>query len=185
MAPREHYPQPSRRIVIVGTTSAGKTTLARSLAERLAIPHVELDSLHWEANWTEAPTERFRQRVLETLRGDSWVVDGNYSKVRDIVWQRADTLIWLDYSLPLVLSRLTRRTIQRVLGREELWSGNRERLVHVFSRDSLYLWALRTHRRRRREYPEELRKAHHAHLIVLHFRGPRETRAWLREVRPR
>src|SRR5205809_1832315 len=89
-----------RRVVVVGTTGSGKTTLAGRLAQRLGVPHVELDALHWEANWVEAGDEVFRERAARALTGSAWVVDGNYSKVRDIVWGRADMVVWLDYPLP-------------------------------------------------------------------------------------
>src|SRR5205823_6990985 len=105
--------QPPRRIVVVGSTGSGKTTLASQLARRLALPHVELDALHWEPNWTMAPLDRFRQRVEEALNGEGWVVDGGYGKVRDIVWGRAETLVWLDYGLPVILWRLLKRTLRR------------------------------------------------------------------------
>src|SRR5437016_1896693 len=83
---------PGHRIVVIGTSGSGKTTQARHLSERLGIPHVELDALHWVPGWTEAPTDALRERVTEALAGDAWLVDGNYSVVRDIVWPRADTV---------------------------------------------------------------------------------------------
>jgi adenylate kinase family enzyme len=82
---QEKFPICGQRISIVGTTGSGKTTLARSIAQSLQFPHVELDSLHWEPNWTTALLPVFRSRVSEALQGDRWVVDGNYSIVRDIV----------------------------------------------------------------------------------------------------
>ena len=134
-----------RRIVVVGTTGSGKTTLASDLAQRLEVPHVDLDALHWEPGWTEAPTDLFRERVTRALSGEAWVTDGYYSAVRDIVWSRADTIVWLDYSLPTILYRLARRTFRRAFTREELWSGNKERVLTQFlSRDSIFLWALKT-----------------------------------------
>jgi adenylate kinase family enzyme len=90
--PRELiYPGP--RTVFVGVTGSGKTTAARRLAHILAVPHVELDSLHWEPGWQPAPTDIFRQRVEQALSGSAWTTDGNYSKARDIVWSRATTLV--------------------------------------------------------------------------------------------
>src|SRR5213594_2068303 len=103
-----------QRIAVVGTTGAGKTTLARQLAQRLGLRHVELDALYWEPNWTSATTGVFRERTAQALSGDSWVVDGNYGRVRDIIWSRADTIIWLDYSLPVIFWRLVWRTFWRV-----------------------------------------------------------------------
>ncbi len=171
-----------RRIVVIGTTGAGKTTMGASLAGLLAIPHVELDSLFWGRNWTECPTEVFRDRVAEATRRDAWVVDGNYGKARDIIWSRADTVIWLDYTLPVILYRLTRRNAYRIGRGVELWNGNRETLRNSLSRDSLYVWALRTYRRRRLEIPEHFRRRENAHLRVLHFRSPRQARRWLAEI---
>jgi adenylate kinase family enzyme len=118
--------------------------------------------------------------VSEAVDGDVWVVDGNYSKSRDIVWPRADTAVWLDFSLWVILWRLLRRTIARTLTQEELWSGNRERVRTAFlSRDSLFVWALQTYRRRRRSYPLLLSRPEHAHLAVVRLRSPRAAAVWV------
>src|SRR6185437_4470298 len=115
-----------RRIVVIGTSGSGKTTFARRLASKLGFPHVELDELHWEPNWTEAAPEIFEQRVSANLPLESdWIVDGNYSKVRDLIWQRCDTIIWLDFALHTVMWRLFNRTIERLISQEALWNGNR------------------------------------------------------------
>jgi len=168
----------------VGTTGSGKTRLARRIARHLAITHVELDALHWGPNWTPAPTEPFRERTAQALSEDAWVVDGNYGKVRDIVWSRADTVVWLDYPLLVILARLAWRTLRRIITREELWQGNREHFAAQFaSRDSLFLWALRTYPRRRREYPWVLERPEYAHLIVVHLRSPRAARDWLTSLK--
>ena len=171
-----------KRIAVVGTTGSGKTTLARRIAHAHGVPHVELDALQWGPDWTPAATSAFRADVAAALAGDAWVVDGNYSAVRDIVWSRADTLVWLDYSAGTVLWRLLIRTFRRGLRREELWNGNRERLWTQFvSRDSILLWMLRTHWRRRREYGELLRRPEHAHVEAFRLSSPREADAWLVE----
>jgi len=181
---RQFSAESSRRIVVVGTTGSGKTTLARQLARRLAIPHVELDALHWDPHWTPAPPEVFRERTALALSGETWVADGNYSAVRDIVWSWADTVVWLDYALPVILRQLFWRTLRRIITREELWNENRERsLAQFFSRDSLFLWALRSYPRRRREYPILLQKPAYAHLAVVRLRSPRAAQTWMASLR--
>lgn len=173
-----------RKVVVVGTTGSGKTTVARELAARLGVPHLELDALHWGPNWSVPSKEEFRARVAGALVGDAWVVDGNYSKVRDIVWGRADTLVWLDYRLIVILRQVIARTVRRAVSGERLWSGNRERFLSTFSRDSIILWALKTYRRRLREYVELPRKAEYSHLSVVRLRSAQETRRWLEENIP-
>lgn len=168
-----------KRIVIIGGTGAGKTTLARQLAARLGYPHLEIDAFHWEANWTETPTPLLRERISEAIAADQWVMDGNYSKVRDLVWGRADTIIWLDYPLWLSLWRLAGRTAHRLFSREELWNGNREQWRTVFSRDSLFIWAFKSYRRHKRTYTQLFREPEQAHLRVIHLKSPRETAHWL------
>lgn len=171
---------PGQRIVIVGNTGTGKTTLARQLADRMGALHIEMDALHWEPNWTEAPLDVFRDRLSQATTGDTWTLDGNYSKVRDIAWGRADTIIWLDFSLWIILPRLLRRTLRRVIRREELWGGNRETWRGAFfSRDSLFLWALSTYRRRKRSYLDYLSRPEYAHLKAVRFRSPRALKRWL------
>jgi adenylate kinase family enzyme len=168
-----------RRIVVVGSTAAGKTTLATALSDRLHVPHVELDALHWEAGWAPAATPEFRARVFDALAGETWVVDGNYQSVRDLVWPRAEAMVWLDFGLPVIMWRLTRRTVHRLRTGRELWNGNRERLGTVFSRESLYLWAFKTHQQRRREYPAFLQEPEHRHLTVVRLSSPAEANRWL------
>jgi adenylate kinase family enzyme len=144
-----------QRIVVVGSTGSGKSTLAQQLSERLHIPHIELDSLNWEENWHPSPDNVFRKRVDLATGVNCWIVDGNYSKVRDLVWSRADTLIWLDYNFIVIFWRLLWRSIHRVFSRELLWGKNRETWRQVFfSRDSLFVWLVKTYSRRRKEYPE-------------------------------
>ena len=171
-------------IVIVGTSGAGKTTLARELANRLDCPHVELDALHWERNWTNAPLDVFRTRVQTALDDERWVVDGNYSsKAQDLILEKAKTVIWLDYPLPIILWRLTKRTFRRILTREELWNGNRESLRLQFrSSDSIFVWAIRTHRRRRRQFTELFEQPEHAHLNVIRFESPQAAARWLADI---
>lgn len=154
--------------------------MGRRLAARLGCPHIELDSFYWGPDWTPRHKSRFRANVAAAAASGRWVADGNYHKVRDIVWGRADTLVWLDYSIGTILRQLLWRTARRVATREELWNGNRERLWdHLATRKSLFLWALQTHWRRRRRYEELVERREFPHLEVKRFYSPRESEKWL------
>ena len=168
------------RITVVGTTGTGKTTLAHRLAQCLGVPHIELDSLYWGPNWTPVPAQDFRAHVEQVVSHAEWVVDGNYSRVREIVWVRTESLIWLDYSLRVVLSRIARRTFGRIKSGEELWSGNRETLRNaLFAQEPLFVWAVRTHAKRRKRFELALQQPEYAHLLVIRHRSPHETDLWL------
>jgi adenylate kinase family enzyme len=180
------------RINVIGSAGSGKSTLAAALAARLGAATardcgspvvIELDALYWRPGWQPTPREEFRAVVEHALAGDRWIVCGNYSNARDIVWRCADTIIWLDYPLRLTFSRLFRRTWQRIVTQEELWGGNRESWQTQFlSRDSLLWYVLRTHRRRQRDIAALLAGGKYSHLMYFHLRQPQETEAWLRTV---
>jgi len=157
---------------------------AAALARRLGVPHVELDALNWGPNWTMVPPEVFQERIARAILSDGWVVDGNYGGrgARDLVWVRADTVVWLDFPLHIIFARLFRRAVRRIRSGEELWpgTGNRETYRNQFlSRDTLFWWALKTYRRRKREFPAILARPEYAHLRVHHFRRPAEAERWL------
>ncbi|PMB53814.1 adenylate kinase [Fischerella thermalis CCMEE 5201] len=168
-----------QRICVVGTTGSGKTTLARQIQQRLNIPHIELDYLHWEPNWTEIADDIFQQRVSQALSGNSWVVDGNYSKVREIIWRKADTIVWLDYAFILTMSRLLKRTFWRIVTQQPVCNGNRETWKTTFSRNSILLWGLNTYHKKQKEYPILFSQPEYAHLQVVHLRSPQATQDWL------
>src|SRR5688572_30224064 len=99
-----------RRVNVSGTSGSGKSTFSRHLAERLNVPPSELDALYHRPNWETTPKDEYRALVLQVGAQEAWVIDGNYTSTRDIVLPRADTVVFLDYPLPIVLWRLTKRT---------------------------------------------------------------------------
>lgn len=175
------------RIVIVGKSGAGKTTLATQLSDRLNLTNVELDGINWQANWVSLPKHEMRERADEALPvAGHWIADGNYIRsVRDIAWVRADTLIWLDYPLRVALLRVLRRTIGRIIKRKELWNGNQETLQHLSFdlNENLFLWTIRMHKQHRNDFPALFEQPEYSHLNVLRFRTPKETEHWLHGLR--
>ena len=174
---------PGSRIWVVGTSGSGKTTTAALLAEILDHKHVELDALHWGPNWSSVDTELMRSQLKELLAGDEWVVDGNYGKMRDIVSNRCNTVVWLDYSLFNILSQLILRTAKRIVFRQELWSHNRETLRKALSKDSIILWSIQTYRRRRLQYGQLQKDWEQSGGIFVRLCSPKMRREWLGEVR--
>jgi adenylate kinase family enzyme len=169
-----------RRVIVMGTAGSGKTTVAAALARRLAVPHVELDALAWGPDWESTPPEVLRERVAAAVEAEAWVVDGNYSATRDLVWPRADTVVWLDPPRRVVMWRVITRTVRRIVTRRVLWSGNRESLRTALSRDSIVLWAWTTYDRRHRDYPDQL--AAHPNLAVHRLRSARDVDRFLAAV---
>ena len=172
------------RIQITGTSCSGKTELARRLAPLLGAPHVDLDDLHWLPGWRERPAEEFRADVSRIVATDRWVIAGNYEKLsQDLTFPRTTTVIWLDYSFPVTFWRALARTARRIVTQEACCNGNRESLRKaLLSRESILLWVIQTHGKRRRDYPARLARSDNAHLRVLQFRTPRETEAWIRTL---
>lgn len=166
-----------RRVAVTGTASGcGKTTFGRTLAARLQVPFVEMDSIVHGPNWVEISDDELRARMAPILAGEGWVVDGGYQrKIGTMVLDAADTVAWLDLPLRVWLPRLVRRTIVRVVRGEELWNGNRESVRLLFSRESVVWYAIRNHRRQQREWEQEWSRRY----PVVRLRSPKEVEQWL------
>jgi adenylate kinase family enzyme len=161
-------------VSVVGNSGSGKSTLARQLAERLEVPWVELDAIYHQPDWQPLPVEEFRERVAQLTAAGAWVVDGNYSSVRDLVWGRADTVVWLDLPRHTVMRQVVWRTIRRAALRAELWNGNRERWASVFSRsptESVIVWAWHKHSVLRHRYAMAADDPANAHLRFVRVRS--------------
>jgi adenylate kinase family enzyme len=169
-----------KRVAVIGNSCSGKSTFAQKLAQRVGAQHIELDALYWRENWAPAPQEEFKSAVSEIVQQERWILDGNYSAVRDIVWAQATTIIWLNYSFPLVFSRALRRTFGRVLLQTELWSGNRETFRQTFfSGNSILWWVCKMHRPKRREHSVLFENPPYKHLQLIVINSPREAEHFL------
>ena len=172
-----------RRISVVGNSGSGKTTVAKALAARLSVPHVELDAIYHQANWTPLPTDQFRRHVADAITGDGWVVDGNYSSVRDVIWERADTVVWLDLPRRVVMRRVAARTLHRMVRGEELWNTNRERWRNLLDADSsIIVWAWTQHDKYRQRYSAASQAPEYGHLEFVRLGSTADVHRFLRSV---
>jgi len=174
-----------RRVSVVGNSGSGKTTLARELASSLAVPHIELDAMFHQPGWQELGRDEFRQRVVEATAAPRWVVDGNYGAVRDIVWEAADTVVWVDPPQAVVMSQVVRRTLRRVVTRQELWNGNREPWSNLWSLNpatSIVAWAWTQRTKYRDRYSAAMVDPRLGHMRFIRVRNDRDRRKLLVEA---
>lgn len=169
-----------RRILVSGISGAGKTTLAAALSELLELPHHELDALHHGPGWVKRA--EFESDVAGFAAGDRWVTEDQYvGLVGELLWSRADTLIWLDLPRPTVMRRVVRRSFGRALLRRELWNGNRESFRNWLDADHPIRWAWSRHAHRRARTADRITRFFH--LRVVRLRTAAEADRWLADQR--
>jgi adenylate kinase family enzyme len=175
-----------QRVSVVGTSGSGKSTLARELAVILGVPHLELDGINHQPDWEPLPKEEFRRVVAAETAAEGWVIDGNYSTVRPLVWARADTVVWLDLPKRTVMRQVVWRTLRRVAGRKELWNGNRERWRNFFSwnpEESVISWAWHKHAGDHAKYAAAAAHQDNAHLRFVRLGSRRDMDRFLDDAR--
>lgn len=178
-----------RRVSVVGNSGSGKSTLARRCATRLGVHYVELDAIHHLPGWEAIDPDEFVARVSEIAHGDSWVIDGNYRTVvvDGPVWQRADTVVWLDLPRSTVMRQVVARTLRRTATREELWNGNREPLHNLYAWDpnrSIIRWTWTQHDKYRQRYGDAMDDPAYAHLDFVHLTSHEDANRWLATLAP-
>ena len=174
---------PPRRILVAGTSGAGKTTLAGRLSRVLGVPHTELDALHHGPRWTPRP--EFEDDARALAASDAWVTEWQYRRVRPLLLERAELLVWLDLPVRVVMRQVTARTVRRRRERTVLWNGNVEPPLRTFlyDPDHIVRWAWRTRHKLR---GLDVRLAEEApHLRVVRLRSHEETDAWVASLTPR
>ena len=171
-----------QRVSVVGNSGSGKTTIAAELATLIGAPHLELDSVFHQPGWVPLPAPEFRARVADFTAAPRWVVDGNYSAVRDLVWSRADTVVWLDLPRWQVMRQLVARTIRRAAHRAELWNGNVEpwsNFLHLDPEQSIIAWAWSRHQVYRDRYLRAMIDPGATQLRFIRLTTPGEVRDFL------
>jgi adenylate kinase family enzyme len=167
-----------QRVLVVGITGSGKTRVARELSRLLDLPFFELDGLHFGPQWTTRPT--FVADVTRIVETPSWIFDSyGYVQVRELLWARADTVVWLDYPRRVVMPRILRRSVRRTLFREPIFNGNRETVRAWFASDHPARWAWSQFAQRRVDISALCADPRFQQTEVLRFHSPKETRMWL------
>ena len=171
------------RINVVGTSGSGKSTVGKHIAEKLNIPYIQLDQLHWKPNWQESTDEELFTKLENALSADDWVLDGNYSKTQPIKWNRVQMVVYLDLPFHIVLYRIIKRSLRRGIRKEELWHGNKETVLqHLFTRDSMIFWAIKTFPKNRKEYPKLFEKPEYSHIKFLRLRSDKEVEDFVAQL---
>ena len=101
-----------KRIAIIGSSGAGKSTLAQQLGTLLNLPVIHLDTLFWQPDWIETPRDQWNAIQKRLVEQETRIMDGNYRNSMDIRLPVADTIIFLDFPMPLCLYRALKRRFQ-------------------------------------------------------------------------
>ncbi len=161
-----------KRVLIIGSPGAGKSTLACQLAERAGIPLVHLDRLYWKPGWVEPDKLAWRDTVKQLVQADSWIIDGHYTSTLDLRLGAADTVLLLDFPRWICLFRVLDRVL-RTWGRtrQDMGSGCQERL------DWEFLWFIWNFPTQHLPTAKEMLKTFPGRVII--FRHPREAQRFL------
>ncbi len=100
-----------KRVLVIGSGGAGKSTFSRRLGELLGVEVIHLDVEHWLPGWAEPSKAEWRARVEELTGRESWVMDGNYSGTLDVRLAACDTVVLLDLPRAVCLWRVVKRLV--------------------------------------------------------------------------
>ncbi|AWT49114.1 adenylate kinase [Psychrobacter sp. YP14] len=172
-----------KKLNVLGTSGSGKSTFAKALADKLDCSYVEMDGLFWLDNWQHVDDQTFIKNIEKALDKPAFVLDGNYSRTIPIKWKDIDTVIWLNYSFPLVLFRAFRRAIFRTISRKKLWGTNNvENLTRLFSKKSIIWWTITTHHKNRKKVRQLINKPEHQHIKFIELTKPIEAKTLLKSL---
>ena len=166
-----------KRILIIGTSGAGKSTLAQRVSKSLGLPFIASDHFYWEQGWKVASAEKVRRQLREVIDQEAWVLDGNFDDDRELVWQQADCILWLDYSLLTISTHIVFRNFHWLITRQPTWSGNQMTLQRALSGIQ---HAIKSYPAKRRNYPRWLAPLSGVPSYRFHTR--QETETWLQSL---
>ncbi|MFA6422307.1 MAG: shikimate kinase [Candidatus Buchananbacteria bacterium] len=175
----------SKRINIVGSSGCGKSTFGNNLAMALNFPFIEMDQIFWGPNWYYPPDEEFFPKLENRLSGESWVLDGNYTRTIPIKWKNIQTVIWLDYSIFRIIFQAFKRAILRIISKKEFWpgTGNIETFKRSFlSKNSIILWSLSNLFKVKRKYNKIMTNPKYSYIKFIKLKSPRVANILLKNI---
>ena len=162
------------RISIVGGSGSGKSTLCNILSKELGLPAIHLDAINYEPNWVEIDKAERDNIILSKAQDDKWVIDGNYNKTLKERFDKADFIIWLDYSTLKQLHGILKRYFTTRNSERPEIPGCKERLEPEFVKYVL------TYNKKKRpvilDYLKDVPKEK-----VLIFKHQKDLNAWLKD----
>lgn len=174
-------------INIIGTTGSGKSTFARQLAQKQQLQYIELDNLLWLDDWQESTNEALFLKLKNAIENAAtgWVIDGLYTRTIPMMMEKVDTVIWLDYSFHINLYRLTKRTFGRVISRKKLWedSNNRESLKLMLSKESIFIWLIKSYPKNRKKYLALMQNPDYQHIRFIRLTSPQQAEKFLEQIK--
>jgi len=174
-----HHIVPYKRIIVFGSTGAGKSTLVEHISREFHLPLINMDTLSREAGKSKTPMETFALSTQKSVENDSWILDGSYAIVQDIIWPRAEAIVWLDYSVWVVTWRLIKRSLYRIFLRKKPERPSKAKPISAEKRTQTYLWSILTHNKRRQQYFAALYSSKNKHLHIIRLCNPKDTSKWL------
>jgi adenylate kinase family enzyme len=164
-----------KKIMVIGSSGAGKTHFSRKLSEKFGIPLIHLDKIYWQPGWNEPTKEEWKATLADMLDRDSWIIDGNYGATIEMRLAAADTVFFLDMRRTLCIWRVIRRTLRFFRrGRPDMAEGCYERLNLEFLS---FVW---NYPKRSKPKIEKLLNKVEAEKKIIRFKSPREVRRFLR-----
>ncbi len=167
---------------IVGTSGSGKSTLARYLEKRFRLNHIELDQFSFGPHWEVRPVEDFVRDVEQEISKGPWVICGNYKEILSLALKDVDHLIWLDYGFFRIFWQVLKRTLRRLIKKEQCCGGNQETWHQQFlTKYSIFVWIFMTYRKNRRRFQSISKYSpydHHVHR----FTSPKDLDQFLKTL---
>ena len=172
----------NKKIWVVGAPGAGKTHLGNSVSNVLQVKHVELDSLIWQKDWQKREDHETQQALRKLLSDNTWIVDGNYPDLSNIIKKECDTILILRTPVFVRFLRVLNRSLHYCITNKELWNGNKENWSRLFSKDSmpLYVW------KSWREENEKLNLIEYDHKLkskIITLRNQRDIKLYLKNIK--